>query len=286
MELETLFRENDIKDIYDLITIYSILKYNNLEKEIQLEFEEGYKNTIKNFKERNLETNKLSNYNLETLEKRLKDYNIVYETNIKLNKDTINDLATKVEHLIITRIQEEDEITRISFLFDFITNYINYSEENFKYCLNVPFTDNFSFDFSNNVPVDNRVQGLLVQRQGVCDDISNLIIYLGNCLNLNIKKIFCTYNNNLHCLNCITLNDGKNYLIDATRVIRKDKTKEECFLVSEETINKDKKYEFIEDMIKTTNYDEYIPNKTKEALLLINTINRVVLNPNNKKNRR
>ena len=39
-------------------------------------------------------------------------------------------------------------------------------------------------------------------------------------------------------------------------------------------------------MIKTTNYDEYIPNKTKEALILINTINRVVLNPNIKRNKR
>lgn len=288
MELETLFQTDDINEIYDYITIYSILKYNELPIEIQEVFEKLYKKTIKNFKERGLDTNKLNHYKIDFIIDRLNGYKSIYETNILLNRNIIEEIAQKVQQLIIVPLQDKDELTKINFLFEFITNYINYSEEYFKYCLDVPLVDNYLFDFKNNIPVDSSIFGLLVQRQGICDDISNLIIYLGKKLNLNVNKVICNYNNSLHSLNSITLSNGQNYLLDATRVIRGDKTKEESFLVSSSTLNKDKNYEFKEDMITTEDYKENIPSFKKEVLLLIEKINELLpkeIDINQKKNR-
>lgn len=113
-------------------------------------------------------------------------------------------------------------------------------------------------------------------QQGLCDDISNVLQYLGRILNLNISTIACNYNGTLHCINKVTLSDGSNYLIDATRLIKKEKTKEECFLVSAEYLNKDNNYKFKEELLITKTYEKEIPNYLPEALELINNINKII----------
>ena len=74
MQLETFFKEQDIKEIYDYITIYSKLNYENLPKEWKERFKRKYKNTKENLLERNLNEETLYYYDLQTLKLTLMNY--------------------------------------------------------------------------------------------------------------------------------------------------------------------------------------------------------------------
>ena len=219
----------------------------------------------------------IENYTIENSLDKLENHKAVYNYIININSETIKKVGKKFEEIIINTIsKQEDEISRISFLFDFITNYITYSEEYFNHCIRLPLVDGFEFDFKNNMPVPIRpsAEEMLVLGQGVCEDISNLMIYLGEKLNLKIDKISCSYNEYLHQLNTITLSDGKTYLIDATRLIRNDKTKDECFLVSKEKLNKDKNYTF-RDHQETWSYISKYPSFDIQSEVLIESLESV-----------
>ena len=278
MQLETFFKEQDIKEIYDYITIYSKLNYENLPKEWKERFKRKYKNTKENLLERNLNEETLYYYDLQTLKLTLMNYYKIYINNIKLNEPTIKKTAIVIERLIIETLKDKDELTKINFLFDFITHYLDYSTDCYKYCLSVPVVDNLLFDFQKNIPVDNSVPGLLVMHQGICGDISNLMVYLGKKLDLNINEVTCNYNNRLHSLNYITLGDNKNYLIDATTLIKGNKTKEECFLVSKKILNKEHNYKFTDDIIADDELQNKNINCIDESLALIEKINNLIPN--------
>ena len=89
MQLETFFKEQDIKEIYDYITIYSKLNYENLPKEWKERFKRKYKNTKENLLERNLNEETLYYYDLQTLKLTLMNYYKIYINNIKLNEPII-----------------------------------------------------------------------------------------------------------------------------------------------------------------------------------------------------
>lgn len=276
MKLETFFSETDIHEIYTTTIKYSILKYQTFPKAWQEQFAERYKKANQFIMERNIDPSYLDSNDLKELKDRLTEYEIIYNTNIELNRETIKQVSSDITRLIIYTINSEPtEISRVSYLFDFLTNYMNYSEDYNKYCLEVPPIDGFNFEFKNNIPVEPTLNGALVMRQGLCEEISNILQHLGRLLNLRITKINCNYKNSLHSLNMITLSDGNTYLMDATRLIRKDKTKEECFLVSASDLNKDNYYEFKDTLPLTTTYKDSIPNYSSQATELINKVNQI-----------
>jgi len=226
---------------------------------------------------------------IDNLKEKLTNYQALYNTLIKLNKEVINEVTPNITRVITKKIREEQtEQERLEFLFDFLTTYLSYSEEYYQNCLQTPPIDGFNFDFKNNIPVDTSIEGLLVIGQGLCDDISNLMIYLGNLLQLKIKKIICEYNGELHSINMITFTDGTNSLIDATRKIRGNKTKEECFLVSKELLNKDNNYSFQEPLTNTVTVPKQNLNFSEKINKLITEINELkpqIEDLNNKKRR-
>lgn len=273
MNLETFFSESDIDEIYNTTIIYSILKYQSLPEVFKKTFQKRYENAIQFMKDRHISPDILKNCNLETLKQQLTEYQTIYNSNIQLNKETIEQTSSNITRLITHTIsQVPNEIDRISYLFDFITNYLKYSEDYNNYCLTVPPIDSFLFDFKNTIPIEPSINGVLVMGQGICDDISNVLQFLGQLLNLQITKITCNYKESLHSLNAITLSNGNTYLIDATRLIRKDKKKEECFLVSASDLNKDNYYEFKENLSLTTTYKNPIPDYSKQAFELLTSI--------------
>lgn len=284
MKLETFFKEKDIDDIHNIILIYSILKYKELPKIWQEEFKERYTYAIQKLKERNINLNILENIKLEDLNERLTEYEMIYSTNVELNRDLVSRSGLEITREIVYTInKKQTEIDKITYLFDFITKYLTYSEDYNNYFLKPPPVERFKFEFKDNIPIEinnisieKSINNTLVMQQGLCDDISNVLQYIGRILNLNISTMTCNYNGTLHCVNQITLSDGNNYLIDATRLIKKEKTKEECFLVSAEYLNKDNNYKFKEDISITKTYEKEIPNYLSESLELINNINNLL----------
>lgn len=276
MNLETFFTKEDIQDIYENITIYSIKNYQTLPEEWQEIYKPKYQKALSNLENLNIPYEKIDQEEKEEVFTKLENYQQIYRTLLNLNQPVIELYASKIENKIIeTIIKYPTEIERIAFLFQFITEYVIYSENYFKFCLQVPLIDGFDFDFKETIPVDSSISGMLVMGQGICDDIVNLMIYLGKKLGLTINKIFVDYNKVAHTLNTITL-DNQIYLIDATRKIRKDKTTEECFLVSEKTLNKNNNYIFSNLNISKIDYSNQIPNYKQEVSKLIEEIKKLL----------
>lgn len=276
MTLETFFTQNDIDEIYTMTIIYSILKYQSLPEKWQQEFLPKYEHAKSLLTERNIKLSIIESANLDQLKLQLENYQAIYNSNIELNRNVINQIGPIIAKTIITEIKTKDtEIDRISYLVDFLTNYMTYSKTYDKYCLSLSTIDGFNFDFQNNIPVDNSINGLLVMGQGVCDDISTILQFLGELLDLKIAKISCHCQGIFHSLNTITLSDGNTYLIDATKLITKSKSKQDCFLVSADVINKNNEYIFKEDIVPTKTYIKPISNYHQEAIQLIDKLNAI-----------
>lgn len=276
MKLETFYTQDDIAQLYNRVIIYSILKYQSLKEEAQEEFKPRFEHAIVQLKNRHIEPTQLQHTTLEGLKQELINEKSIYNNILEQNKEIINLTAPEIETILLKEfLSKETELEQLSYLFDFLAKYLTYPEEYYEYCLKVPPVDGFEFDFKNNIPADSSINGMLVMGQGFSDEISNLMIYLGNRLNLNITKQFCEYKGSLHSINIVTLQDGKKSLIDVTRLIRKDKTKEECFLVSAEDLNKNKDYQFKDTMPPTTTETRPIPNYQEKAMLLVQFINNI-----------
>lgn len=287
MYLETLFTKEDIKEIYDKIIICSILKYEKLDKDTQKFFEDRYNFALKQATDRQINFNFLHQTTPEKVIASIENDLLVsrqyYDMNIANNKPVVNFLADQIEKVIIAAIAtKETEVEKISFIFDFVTNYVTYSEDYFNYCLKVPpvndqhFPDDLHLDFKNEIPVDSSLEGMLVIGQGLCSDISHLIKHLGQKVGLNVTTTSCYYKDDLHSLNIFTSKQGDSYLIDATRKIRKDFTNDECFLVSALQLNKNNDYQFLEteELSETKTY-QYIGTSLEEINALISTINTI-----------
>lgn len=273
MKLETFFTEDDVREIYDDVVIYSILKYQRLDEGWQLEFSKRYRQAQEYLKSRGIRDEAWKNVNFEQLKLKLSNYQKVYNSVLQLNQTTIEKSGLEIERFILKTIEKKKtELEKVSFLFDFVTRYVTYSEDYFHYCLEVPPVDGFTFDFKNCIPVDSSIYGMLVIGQGVCDDISNLLCHLGRKLQLDITKVMGSYRGFLHSFNGVNFLDGTCSFMDATRLIRGDKEKEGCFLVSQSTLNKDGTYGFREDMVSGKDYKGVYPNFQKEVDELIANI--------------
>lgn len=237
IQLTTHFTEEEIKDIYQHLIELSIRNY---EKNEQL-YEEVFKSKYDCAKD--LKTKEISK-TTEEIKEFLLEKQVKYQKDFEENKEIIRLLAP-ITLLILKKHFNENRtpLQKLNYIFDFVTSFITYSEDYYWYVTKTPPKNGIEFDFKNRVPVNTEIEGLLVQGQGLCDEIANLLQYLGSIFNIPIKKTFGTYKEDLHALNYIKLGDKISY-IDATRLIRKDKKKEECFLVSEEKLNEHHEYTF------------------------------------------
>jgi len=237
--LVTFFNENEIKEIYENLMEYSLRKYENNDETYKELFKERYESTLKKITSRsNMSDEELINY--------LNEKQLKYNQNCEENKDIIELYSAVVKNIFIRNIDEDStDIEKANYLFDFCSNILNYSSDWYEYSYSLPPKDNFDFDFKNNIPASQDIDGLLVLGQGICDDFCNLIQYLGRSIGLNVDKVFVKYNGKPHSINTITIG-GRNSIIDITQYIKKELKKEDCFLVSEQHLNRFGMYEFNE----------------------------------------
>ena len=157
--LETFFTDEDIKDIYDELVIYSIKKYEenknmieSLDKESQKKFQKQYKIALLAMKEREINPETLKNRNIQTLKASLDNYQQIYHTILKLNQPTTNEIALQMKEILLSTLSiPKNESEKASLLFDFTTNYFKYSYDCYKYCNQIPFVSEYDFDFKDNI---------------------------------------------------------------------------------------------------------------------------------------
>ena len=274
--LETFFTDEDIKDIYDELVIYSIKKYEenknmieSLDKESQKKFQKQYKIALLAMKEREINPETLKNRNIQTLKASLDNYQQIYHTILKLNQPTTNEIALQMKEILLSTLSiPKNESEKASLLFDFTTNYFKYSYDCYKYCNQIPFVSEYDFDFKDNIPIDSNYNSILLMGQGLCTDIANFIAITGRNLGLNIEVISANHNDNFHALNKITFSNGEVSLIDATAFIKDKAPKSSCFLVSEAKLNHQNNYSFTEELPSTTTLQEPILDTTEKAKIL------------------
>lgn len=274
--LETFFTDEDIKDIYDELVIYSIKKYEenknmieSLDKESQKKFQKQYKIALLAMKEREINPETLKNRNIQTLKASLDNYQQIYHTILKLNQPTTNEIALQMKEILLSTLSiPKNESEKASLLFDFTTNYFKYSYDCYKYCNQIPFVSEYDFDFKDNIPIDSNYNSILLMGQGLCTDIANFIAITGRNLGLNIEVISANHNDNFHALNKITFSNGEVSLIDATAFIKDKAPKSSCFLVSEAKLNQQNNYSFIGELPSTITLQEPILDTTEKAKIL------------------
>ena len=256
--LETFFTTEDIKEIYDELVIYSIKKYemkketlDNFEFELKNKIRRQYKRALLELKKRKINPEILNNKTIKQLEESLNNYKQNYYALLSLNKNTIDEVAFQMQEILLdTLLNIENELERVSLLFDFMEGYFNYSYACYQYCNQIPLVSEYSFDFKDNIPLDSTYNSTLVMGQGLYGDFANFLKVTGCLVDLNIETLSAAHNDNYHALNKITLSNGESSFIDVTPHIKDKIPKSSCFLVSKAKLN-EQNYHFNEEFPKT-----------------------------------
>ena len=278
--LETFFTDEDIKEIYDELVIYSIKKYeiekeslDTIDIEIKNKIKKQYKRALFALQERKINPENLNNETLQQMEKNLNTYQQNYDMLLNLNKNTIDDLALQMQEILLGNLSNiGNELERVSLLFDFATNYFNYSYDCYQYCNQIPFVSKYAFDFKDNIPVDSTYNSTLVMGQGLCGDFANFLKETGHLIGLNMETLTAMHNENYHALNKITFSNGETSFIDVTAHIKDKIPKSSCFLVSEAKLNEKSTYHFNDDFSKTVTIPIDHLDTTVQAINLANEL--------------
>lgn len=274
--LETFFTNEDIKDIYDELIVYSIKKYEEekikigeADSKLRKRLNRQYKNALLFLKTRNINLEELKNKTTKKLKESLDNYQQNYNMLLNLNKNEIDEVATLMKKILLPALSsQKNELDRVSLLFDFATEYFNYSYDCYHYCNQIPFASEYAFDFKNNIPIDNSYNSTLVLGQGLCGDFANFLSETSLSIGLNMEIITAKHNDNYHALNKITFSNGDVSLIDVTSYIKDKRPKSSCFLVSEAQLNEKNNYHFNEKLPKTVTITTNHLNTKKSAQIL------------------
>ena len=129
-----------------------------------------------------------------------------------------------------------------------------------KYNRDIPFGEDYDFEFYKGVPISKTFEGLLVTKTGLSDSISNLMIFLGNELGLNISSVACEYNDSDYIINSVKIDDNISYM-DVSSVINGSSDIEHACLVDRATLISNNNYNGIveegitEPLDYSTSYD-------------------------------
>ncbi len=233
------FNNDYINKLYQQVILYSIKYYQSLPKEMQLQYKEKYDKALLLQAKFGLD----SNESLEELKEFLDNEKSKIEMIKEENQPIIDMFANNILGLILIKMPSDlTDIEKCEYIFDYVTNTMEYADEWKRYCIDVPQNE-YNFCFYSGVPLSKTYEGLLVTKKGNSDDIANLITYLGKRVGVNIEKTFCRHHNNTYAINYIVQKDKTVSYFDAASVIRNEKSKDEIFLVSERVLAKDMEYQ-------------------------------------------
>lgn len=251
-------KDKYIEEIHKNIVLLSEKRYHHFSEEEQKLIQWKYQNVLEAKKEFNIKEN--NNYNVESSLEKQKE---LIEDIKRKNEPIIHELTTKIVEILKQEMPNNlTDFEKVEFIFDYVTNIMSYNEEWNKYFYKLVLLPEYDFKFYKGVPLGNNDEGILVTKSAMCKQISNLLVFLGKQLGVNIYMEEYLHNNNKHAINYIVSKKEKFY-INATSVIRKRTTKEESFLLPREKLDKkcntsrqslDKKLKYdIESIIEKTN---------------------------------
>lgn len=235
MEVQA-FKDYEIAKIYKNKLIYSIIKYNEQSDEYKDYFHSKYCNSL-NFSNSSFDTS-IKEDVIEYLNTEMEKYNKIASENQEVI-DTLADILVK--NFINEANKLPNDFEKCRFLFEYVSKIMEYDYNTKKYNRFIPFGEDYPFEFYNGVPISNSYKGLLVTRTGLSDSISNLMIYLGRKIGLNMDSIVCQNYNGSYMLNTVKF-DGNISYMDVTSVINKKCSIEEACLVDRATLLKKNNY--------------------------------------------
>jgi len=242
--LKTSFTRSEIEEIYKHLVEYSIKNYEKHEIDV---LKPRYENAIEMTKGEQLDKT-FTELEIYLLEKHQKYLEIIKE-----NKELIECVARSIINILnedIKTLTTDEE--KLSYIFDFVTKTISYDTDYKKYLLSIPPTNGITFNFKGTIPNDNEVFTTLVLREGLSDEICNLICYLGRIWNIPVGKIYVDYKGKRHAINYYAIKEETS-LIDATRkIINKEERKHKCFLASANKLNRNNDYIFNSEQVTDT----------------------------------
>lgn len=207
------FRIDEIAKIYKGKLIYSIIKYNN-----QCE---GFKALVEN---KYLTALDLSNCSFDNdILVDIVDYldteKQKYEEISDKNQEIIDIIADRLTENIVKEGKDlPNDLEKCRFIFEYILKTFNYDFTSKKYHRNIPFGEDYNFEFYNGVPISKSYKGLLVTKTGLSDNIANLMVYLGNQLGISIGTLSCECYGDTYILNTINIDGNVSYM-DITSVL-------------------------------------------------------------------
>lgn len=235
MTLNALSEEH-IDEIYKNKVIYSIIKFERQD--------EDYKEL---FKGKDMYAKNLNDSDINE-----SDYDEIVAY-LDQQKEIINTIRNENEEVIkLTKAQildnfkqgiskSSDDIEKYEYIFEYVTKTISYNYDSKRFNRDIPFGNDYDFEFYKGVPFDNSFDSILVNKTGLSEDIANLISFLGKELGLTIDVVHCSYEDQSYALNSVAFGKDISF-IDATSVITGRKEMEDAFLVSRGSLNNDNKY--------------------------------------------
>ena len=281
------FKEEEIRKIYINKVIYSILKYNMQDENVKEFFKDKYEYV------KNLHRGDFANGDIEEVKRILEEELVKYKKTAEINQKVIDFITPTVIGNFKSGCKKEySEVQRFKYLLEYVTNTFRYNYDSKKYNYAIPFGTEYSFEFSNNVPVGD-FKELLITKEVLGDELASLIKYLGEQIGLYVETVLCDFNGERRLINAAILHkqiddetyDKFNYeisYIDALSVLQGAKVKEDAFLLSRLALNKNDEYSnftFVNQNIDESKndgtsiiYDDIVIDDIKEVVRIDNLL--------------
>lgn len=235
----TYFTTDEIEEIKNYLANYAVAIYENTGLITDEVFKSKYEKALKLMKtDLKKDISELKAYLDEKQQK--------FDNNLKMNEVSATITSMNIRRLFIEKALYHEcyGIEKVNYVFDFITSYFKYSYDYVNYNSLIPnMYGNYTFDFKGTLPVKHdSLAEMLAYGQAQCEEISNLMSFLGKTLDTDIKVEFAVNNGISHALNSTIIDDQFSY-IDATKFITGKLKKDECFLVSKDVLSKKETYE-------------------------------------------
>lgn len=263
----TYFTEEEINEIKNHLANYAIKIY----EENGWENDDYFKHKYQKAKE--LRKSKLDK-SIDEIKEYLDQKYEKFQINIENNKPQAIYSNNNIKEILKIEISNiPNELDRLNFIYDFVTETFKYSYDISEYWSIIPSKyGQYYFGFDKTLPVEHSELTSLTYRKEVCEGISFTIRQLGFIAGLDIKTEGVTFNNTSHYINN-TIYAGQKTLIDATRKIKNEATKKESFLVDKDELQKIGSYIFDnDDKTATIPNIGYIPYKMDEVIEKINIL--------------
>lgn len=226
------FREDEVAKIYKSKLIYSIIKYNGQNDNYKEAFNSKYLNAL------SLNNSSFDNDIFDDTIDYLNNEKNKYNDLLNANQPIIDMIADEIVDILIQEAANlTDDKEKCRFLVEYIVATFKYDDLNKKYHRDIPFGEDYNFEFYNGIPISKSYKGLLVTKTGLSDSIANLLVYLGNELDLKINTVSCTCNDNSYMINSINI-DGDISYIDISNILNGNCEITDAFLVDLANLNK------------------------------------------------